>query len=197
MRILVIEDTPHGADAIRSRLVEAGHDVRSCHDPDAEAFPCAGMGGPCPVDEGVDATVVLRSSDGAPTARTAGARCAARADIPLVVAGDVGPGPYAPWTTERCGSEPDDVVAAVEHGTAQPLPRLSGLVQHQVVEALAHRGLETTAATSAVRRRGADLHVVVDPGVGVDDDVASALGVRALAGLDGVRSRCIDVSIRR
>jgi hypothetical protein len=198
MRVLVIDDHHPRAGAAERALREAGHEIRRCHPVDAPAFPCTGMSGTCPVDEGVDAALVMRrvASAASPPAED-GARCAARADVALVMSGAADPNPYAAWTVATVDDSPAAIITAVARGGTDPVPRLSALVSDAAVIALAHRGVATDAVTGEVRRRGADLAVTIDPGVPVDAATASALGVRALAALDGVRASTIDVAVRR
>jgi len=95
MRALLIHDlTPD--DAVAAMLETAGHEVVRCNPPGQTEFPCAGMEGRCPLSAPVDVAVLVHdrpSTDLAPG--EAGAVCALRDGIPLVVAGNHTHSPFA------------------------------------------------------------------------------------------------------
>ena len=126
MQVLMPETSTSGARMAADALREAGHDVHTCHEPDATGFLCTGMhGNPCPLEAfPIDVAVDVRPFPmPMPTLDEDGVRCAARRHIPLVVAGAVAANPFAPWTTVE--SSTIDVVEAVEAAVASPLPDLS------------------------------------------------------------------------
>lgn len=96
--VLLLASGPARLDDVRAQLEDAGHRVVRCHPDGArEAFPCDAVAGRgCPLDgAGVDVALDVRSTAWPePTAWEAGASCARRVGVPLVVAGDTATQPF-------------------------------------------------------------------------------------------------------
>ena len=116
MRILLVGSDGWAVAQAERRL--DGHDVLRCHAEGAPAFPCARFGGGrCPVDDGVEATVLVRgriSHDLQPG--ELGAVCSLRAGVPVVAAGLVEGSPFAELVTATV--EPGGDLAAVAEAVA-------------------------------------------------------------------------------
>lgn len=109
MRVLVLESDPRAATVAGQAVEAAGHEVVRCFAPGVGAFPCRALevGAMCPVDEGVDVALLVRSRPWPkPTALERGGICALRARVPLVVAGHHGLDPWVAWASASIdGSE--------------------------------------------------------------------------------------------
>lgn len=198
MRVLVLESERRAADDAIDRLEAAGHEVVRCHEPAWRAFPCVGMTGTCPVEAGVDVALVVRSREyGLPSPFEDGARCAARAGVPLVVMGDAATNPYEQWTVAHADLR--TVVHAVEEAVHQPLPHLSGLATEVVRDVLTAFGLDPAAGGAEVHRDGSGLWVDVVLAETVDPNVANQAVVRVAAAVRAAQARSprIDVGVRR
>ena len=200
MKVLILEDERGAAAEAVARLEQAGHEISRCHDPDAGAFPCRGMGDglECPLDaEQVDvAVVVRREARSEPTAGEDGARCALRRHIPLVVAGEVAETPYADWAAVvRPGTE--ELAEAVREAASAPLRRHSEAARRSLRAVLEHHGLDATGADATVERTGSDLLVTLYPGVEVDQKEAEMASVRSVGAVRDIDPypRVIDVTI--
>ena len=122
MRVLLVESDPESGRGAEERLVDAGHEVVRCTEPGAATFPCAAVAdGACPLDEPTDAVVATRSRPHPrPTTGEAGVSCALREGVPLVVAGNQGLNPFAPWATAT--TDQDDQLVAAVAGAARSAP---------------------------------------------------------------------------
>jgi hypothetical protein len=195
MRVLVLESERHAADAAITRLEEAGHEVVRCHEPAWRAFPCVGMHGDCPVEEGVDASVVVRNRGyGLPSPFEDGARCAARHGVPIVVVGDAATNPFEAWTAAHTGV--DAVAGAVEAAATGPIPHLSAAATDALHVFLAHEGLEGEARADVHRTGGGltvDLHVAAD----LDRVLAEQAALRVMAAVRRIdtTSPRVDVAL--
>jgi hypothetical protein len=132
LRVLLTEDEAGVAAPARDRLVAAGHEVVQCSARSDSEFPCVALADPasCPLRAGVvDVTLAMRRTGaGTPTRREDGALCAVRNHVPLVVASDGGPDPFATWEAAAVGFDAD-VVAACERAAHRPLPRHSDIAR--------------------------------------------------------------------
>jgi hypothetical protein len=122
------------------------------------------MHGDCPVEDGVDASVVVRNRGyGLPSPFEDGARCAARHGVPIVVIGDAATNPFEAWTAAH--TTVDAVAEAVETASTEPLPHLSATATETLRAFLAQEGLPGDAAAEVRRTAGGltvDLHLVAD-----------------------------------
>jgi hypothetical protein len=183
MQVLMPETSTSGARMAADALREAGHDVHTCHEPDATRFLCTGMhGNPCPLEAfPIDVAVDVRPFPmPMPTLDEDGVRCAARRHIPLVVAGAVAANPFAPWTTVE--SSTVDVVEAIEAAVASPLPDLSARATEVLRGTLERMGVDAQDARVEVRRRAGRLAIRIiacDAGTAPEFDRALArAGIR-------------------
>lgn len=102
MNVLVIESDAHAADEAVAALRAAGHTVKTCFEHGLGDAVCRAMWADdrCPFDdgEGVDVALVVRAHPW-PTSRPRerGVACALRADVPVVVAGQLALDPYDRW----------------------------------------------------------------------------------------------------
>jgi hypothetical protein len=154
MKVLIVEDENGSADEIAHAITDAGHHITTCHDPSAPAFPCDGMGGPCPLEQGVDLVVAVRRSDNQVLSiQEDGARCAARAGIPIVVVGSEENNPYSEWAAATVPlAEASTIVSVIEAVAAAPDARLTETATRALVENLRNAGIDASDATATVRR---------------------------------------------
>jgi hypothetical protein len=194
MRVLVLESERHSADEAIGRLEAAGHEVVRCHEPAWQAFPCVGMQGDCPVEEGVDSAVVVRNRGyGLPSPFEDGARCAARHGVPIVVIGDAATNPFEAWTAAH--TTVDAVSDAVEDAAAKPLPHLSVTATNTLRDFLARE--EIPGAGSATVRRAAggltvDLHLEAD----LDAALVEQAALRVMAAVRRIDSTSPRVDVQ-
>ncbi len=144
MRVLLLaDDEQRFADAF-DHLSRAGHEVVVCHDPGSGsgAWPCAGVEGRCPVDEGVDVTVTLRRGGEPRRATEDGVACSVRHRVPLVVAGDPTGHPFGRWAAAEVAGAGSQLVETVEAVGAAPSSELSALATAAARTAAAQLGLD-------------------------------------------------------
>ena len=79
--VLLTESHPDAGVKAQEELEAAGVRVHRCHEPGSDGFPCSALAGPgCPLEEGVDAVVVVRKNAAThPTALEGGVTCGLRA----------------------------------------------------------------------------------------------------------------------
>jgi hypothetical protein len=102
--VLLIESHRRVADHAAGELRSAGYRVHRCYAPDDQGFPCQAIrpSGRCPIDQGVDVALVVRSGVvPRPTPLEVGVSCAIRAGIPVAEQGTTTLDPFAPWLTHR------------------------------------------------------------------------------------------------
>lgn len=123
MKVLLLHDiTPD--DAYAGALRAAGHDIVRCAPTARAGFPCDADRGKCPLDATVEAAVVVHdrpSTDIAP--HEAGAVCALRDGVPIVLAGSGAHHPFG----DRVGASAAgvaDVAAAVERAATARMAQL-------------------------------------------------------------------------
>lgn len=173
MRILVTETDRHRSNAVGAQLEHDGHTVVRCRDQNDRAFPCRELvePGTCPVEDGVDMVVTVRSHPyPRPTAREDGVVCALRRHIPLVVAGTDALNPFGPWTAGTAGP---DVVAACEAAAAAPLEQHSAIATTEL-----RRQVNDASASAVVHRRDGRIVVTLALPDAVDATAAHRVGVR-------------------
>lgn len=142
MRVLLLADDEERFAAAFEALSRAGHEVVSCHEPGSDAWPCAGIEGQCPVDDGVDVTVTLRHGGEPRRATEDGVACAVRHRIPLVVAGDPTGHPFGRWAAAEVAGAGTKLVETVEAVGAAPSSELSALATAAARTAARQLGLE-------------------------------------------------------
>ncbi|HZJ27086.1 MAG TPA: hypothetical protein VFF40_08780 [Acidimicrobiia bacterium] len=186
MRVLVLESEPRAADTAIDQLEAAGHDVVRCHERDGAAFPCVGLDhhDRCPLNgTPVDVALTVRGDERWTTSELEdGVPCAIRSGVPLVVAGESGGSPYAPWTTATVHG--DDVVSACDWAATAPLTRHSDAATASLRETLARHGVtHAEAAGATVTRSRGRLCVRLTMPDSVAEDVAQLGATRAMAAL--------------
>ncbi|GIH28654.1 hypothetical protein Aph01nite_69640 [Acrocarpospora phusangensis] len=136
MKVLVTESIPAAGTVPGAILALDGHDVAFCHPAGADVgpAPCVGLavGGRCPLrPEVVDLVVDVRPVPGPFTMREAGAMCAVRTGVPLLIAGRPPAGStLAGEAMAVC--EPDELLAACAKAVAPTGP----IVRRAVAEAV-------------------------------------------------------------
>lgn len=201
MRVLVVEEVPGDGIAARRALVDAGHDVATCHD-GGTSFPCRGLGSAdgCPLEgDGVDVALLVRSTAGGqPTTWEDGVRCALRRMVPVAVAGAVEGAPYLDHATVV---EPDleRVVEAAEDAAGRPLAAHGEVARRAFAGVLDAEGLPSEDVGAVVTRDRRHLVVTLLPGQPLTTRVAETASVRvagAVRALDRDPS-VIDVTFAR
>lgn len=197
MRVLVVEHEHDAAAAIIDGLREAGHDAVTCHEAGV-SFPCVGITATCPMQAGVDVTLVVRTPGATePSILEDGVGCSIREHVPVVVAGGVeASNPFAQWTVEFVDADVSGTMAAVVRAGEAPHAELS-----EVASAAARRVLvgavECPTATVYSSKGGFKAIVEIDGSVPDADRsrVATWVLTALRAELDNPKS--IDVSVVR
>ncbi len=174
LRILVTEAEPGTAQVASDELRAAGHEVLTCQEPGAPAFPCAGLRHDhvCPLQAGaIDVTLAVRHTPSAHPARAEdGVLCSLRHHVPVIVAGNTLFDPFEEWETLTI-EHPYDVVDACERVARSPLLRHTQIAANAVMEVLRRHEREDLALLVAVRRQ----HGVLKTEVRGPDDVPRVL----------------------
>jgi hypothetical protein len=193
---VLLPHVPPEAQRAADRLAQAGHRVLTCHEPGEEAFPCSALRGrPCPLDGGVDVAVVARPRGGIqPTPFEDGAVCAARRRVPLVVAGQTSPNPFAAWTAATASLE--SIPEAVAAAATAVSPGHSAVATAAWRAALAARGTPAAGTVEVRRERGRLKARIRSLGLPAGDAEAGAVAVLgALRAFDPGASG-VDVAAR-
>lgn len=172
MQVLLTERASADAATAARALVEAGHVVQHCHDPNDPVHCVADLGGRCPLERDViDVVLAVHAGDD-------GERCGVRHHVPVAVAG-----------------RSDDTVADVTAAAARPLCAHAIAATEVFRRALQTAGLPTDA-TVDVRRRDGFLKVTIEVPFLVPEDVAQRGAVRICQALRAIdtSARGIDVS---
>lgn len=197
MRVLVLEEHEHAADAAEGRLAGAGIDVVRCHQPDDPAFPCAGMpGGPgCPIETTTVDVALTVGPSRSPEAPADGVRCSLRHHIPVVATGHGDAGPWASMV--HTVDDADDLVGAVVHAAEAPLRRHSEVATVELGHVLGRKGIDAAGSTVTVERRTGGLHATLRPVVELPTPVVQAAAVRVAAALRAIddKSSAVDVTV--
>jgi hypothetical protein len=179
-------------------LEAAGHEVLTCHD-GSESVPCHVFENPsrCPIEhERVDAALVVHAAGGATTGYEAGAGCARRARLPMVVYSTEGH-PFGVSMHEVAA----DVVAACERAASGRLEEHEAAALAAVSAApLFHRdGSAAPTIDIEVHRTGDRLHVTVKLPSDVPASADANLADRAVRGVRSFdrSASIIDVTIER
>ncbi|MCB1013673.1 MAG: hypothetical protein KDB10_00955 [Acidimicrobiales bacterium] len=197
MRILVTETHDDAAQPVTRQLLDAGHEVVRCREPDGPAFPCVGLEPHgCPIEGGVDVALTVRTGPPAePTAREDGAVCALRRHVPLVVAGASGPNPFAGWATVTVGD--GDVVAACEAAAAADVARLSEVARAETRRFLEKRGHPVDGVEVRTRRSAHELKVELDLPGGLTGPEADAVAVSVADAVRAAEPTIPVIDVRR
>lgn len=189
MRTLLIESTPRGSAAVAGTLEASGHQVLRCHQVDGPAVPCAGLTDEgCPIEGHGPVDVAIAVHDPAEadaTAREAGATCAVRTGIPLLVVGrDT---PFDRWAdataaptfaADDLASELDSAVGRAIAGAAARRAEPLAAEARRVLEV---EGIDAGEVTVEVTRDGDTAHVLVRTERPVPEQVANTIATRVHA----------------
>ena len=184
MRTLLIEPSSQGTPvpSVADALDAAGHDIVRCHAADSPAFPCAGLTDDgCPIEAHgpIDVAITVRPEGAAaPTADEAGATCAIRTGIPMVVLGGAEQ-PYAPWAASA--SSVDDIPDAVDRAVALIAERRAEPLRAEVVRVLETEGVDAGAIDVQVDRAGDTAHITIRTELEVSEGLANVLATRVHA----------------
>jgi len=185
MEVLVVESEPRAADVMIGQLEALGHQVRRCHEPDAEeqSFPCVGLeSGHCPLEEDeIDVVLTVRGhSHLSPTPLEDGITCALRRKVPIVIAGRTDPNPF-----ERFGVAvaEGDVAGVCEQVASDDRDDYGAVARKALEWTLSFRGLTLDGADVAVKRIGRGVKVVLHLPTGASKRVCSMAAVRVSGAL--------------
>ena len=197
MRVLVSEANPNAADTVALELVAAGHEVVRCHADGAPAFPCTGLAGAgCPVEDGVDVAVTVRTHPrSTPAATEDGVISALRRRVPVVVAGRTLFQPFSGFDVTEVAAE-GDVVATVEGVAADRRPQHEAVAQPLLDEVLQRGGAGGRGRVVVTRSRtGLTVGLLVPPGTSAN--LRSQASVRVVGGVRAYDSAAprIDVTV--
>jgi len=198
MRVLVLENVDGAADAAIAELEANGHRVARCHEPGQPAFPCTELSDPgsCPVENGpIDVALPVRAGTAAPTCLEDGISCARRAHIPIVVAGDTSPNPFARFTAEVVEGVAG-VVDACERAAAAPLPEHSARATGALRATLDAHGVPVEGRAEVTRREGR-LRVVLELPEEVPADVAGTAATRVMGVVRGLDRSALGIDVER
>ena len=183
MRTLLIESTPNAAGSVAGTLDAAGHDVVRCHGEGAPTFPCSGLTAEgCPIEAHgpIDVAIAVHAGAGAePTAREAGATCAARSGIPLVVLGAGDDHPFEAWA-ETC-DDPAQLPQAVDRAIAGIAARRASPLVAEARRVLAVEGVDAGEVRVEIQRDGDTAHILVRTEHALDEAVANRVATRVHA----------------
>lgn len=198
MHVLMPETMSNSARLAAEALSGAGHVIHVCHDTGSAGFACTALhGNPCPLEtEPIDVAVDVRPfASPTPLPTEDGVFCAARRQVPLVVAGATTANPFRRWTTaEYPGPE---VVEAVEVAAASTLPMLSARATKVLRRGLDRLGVPAGDARAEVRREAGRLRITIVPDRPVDRETLRRIAVRVHQEMRSVDSFTfgVDVSI--
>lgn len=170
-------------------LEAAGHQVLRCHHVDGPAVPCAGLTSEgCPIEAHgpVDVAIAVHDrADAEATAREAGATCAVRVGIPLLVVGH--DTPFDRWAdaitspTFAADDLAADLPAAVDRAIAGAAARRAEPLAAEARRVLEVEGVDAGAVEVEVTRDGDTAHIVVRTERPVPDHVANTIATRVHA----------------
>jgi hypothetical protein len=197
--VLLIESSPGAADHAAMALADAGHHTHRCYGPDERGFPCRGARDPalCPLDEGIDVTVLVRPRlTPRPTPLETGVSCALRARIPLVEKGTETLDPFAPWVRARVAPDAGgDVVDACVEAAETAHDQLVDRIRRRTLRTLAVAGASPGPLGCVVERRGRVLRVeLFGPQVGKAVEHAVAVRIADAVRTEGLRHTTLDIS---
>ncbi|MDW3218163.1 MAG: hypothetical protein R8F63_06075 [Acidimicrobiales bacterium] len=158
MRILLMTQNDDQFLEAAVPLRRRGHEVVGCHDEGAaeSRWPCVAVESTCPLDEGVDAAVVLSRCEHRPEE---GVSCAVRHRVPLVVGGPT-PVSLLSYADVVLDDIDDTLADVVETAVTQPHALLSTAATDAVAAVAEQAGVDGDVHAVVFRRRR-DLDVVV------------------------------------
>jgi len=158
MRVLVVESHLGASQRLKDQLERRGHEVLTCHADEKERRGCRAVDPDqgCPIDAASVAVAVDVRRSYHPDVRPLeqGAVCAARARVPLVVAGTATDSPLESWATSIVVGDVPAIVEAVEavDGSIAPM-------HQKVVDEALDVQLPGEGATAIVRRGPNLIHI--------------------------------------
>jgi len=201
LNVMVLESDSGAADEVKRELANAGHEVLSCHDPGAPAFPCRGIEdqSTCPLrSHAVDLALTVRTQHRSqPTPQEDGVRCALMHRVPLVVMGPAVFDPYEEFQTRiiRAG---DDVVAVCEEVAASELPRHSRVATEALRASRNPTPALADARVAVTRRHGSLLaHVIGIDALTPREQDAAIVRMKAKLREYDSSARGVDVTCER
>jgi hypothetical protein len=182
--VLLTESHPDAGVKAQEELEAAGVRVHRCHEPGSDGFPCSALAGPgCPLEEGVDAVVVVRKNAAThPTALEGGVTCGLRAGVPVVSFGPALLDPFNRWVSVRAG---DDLAESCRWAVDGWVGDLRRDTADRCTSLLATMGCEPGDLELQAQRSGRDLLLRVTLPVEVPAAARESIAVRVL---DAVRA---------
>jgi hypothetical protein len=207
MRVLVIETQDRDADAAVESLRDAGHSVTFCHEPGAGSLDCNGMPGRpgCPLDHGgIDVAVLGRSSPAAigwspsadPTAREAGAGCARRHRIPVVITSKVPTTKPPAWATDVVDPDDPSLVERVRDAARRGRAPLVEAAEAAARAVLDGAGLASAPVVGRVVREDRRMRVSIDVAAELDVRLREAIGVRVAGAIRNLETATPSIDVQ-
>ncbi len=203
MRVLIIEQEPGVGDRVAADLLNAGHGVSRCHEPDATAFACKGMAGEdsCPLEhDSIDLAVVARGAAGGTAAeKEAGVRCAVRRRVPVMVVGSAQGASFDGWTTDVVAADHEHLVERAVAAAALSLVPFAETAEQAATQVLAKVGVPASAISASVVRDGQRMKVTVAVEADLDAAHREMIGVRVAGAIRQMDpwTATIDVKVCR
>lgn len=197
MHVMMPQVSSPAAVEAAERLEAAGHRVHACHEPHDHGFACIALRGrDCPLEAfPVDVVVDVRpTNDAHPSAAEDGAICGARRRIPLVVAGENTPNPFAPWTAAEI--EGADVVPAVETASALSMAAHASIATDMLRDAIAVHGAASQSSSAEVHRVAGRLKVTLRATPPLDHETSRVAAVHVTQALRAYDPWCAGIDVR-
>lgn len=198
MRVLLVDDDGDATVPLVDALTDAGIEVARCHEPGRPSFPCKGLDShhECPLDESAISAVVARSGEpGDLDAEVgAGASCALRQYVPLVLIGDREHSPLSPFAASFA-DDPSEVVDAVQAAVAAPLPRHEETARTMFRQVLDLHDLYDVLASARVTRDGRGVRVTLRASESIPSTVAEVACVRVAGAIRAIDTSSANVSV--
>jgi hypothetical protein len=203
MRVLVIEDRDQEAQAAVDALREAGHEVSYCHEPGDGALDCNGMPdrAGCPLDHGgIDVAVLGRTplvgDADQTTTGEAGAGCAKRHRVPVVITGKPGTTTAPPWAADIVPADHPDLVDRIDAAARQGRLHLVEAAEGAARAVLDGAGMSATPLVGRVVREDRRLRVTIDVAGELDDRLRETIGVRVVGAVRAIETATPSVDVQ-
>ena len=188
MKFLVLSSDSVTGSVTDFGLVEAGHQIVRCRDVGVPAFSCRGIEtGDCPLDNGdVDAALLVGGGDPeiGNGVGEAGARCALRRHVPLVVAGLEVDSPLNSWASVvLAGVGAENVATTLERAARAPSAMHGSVAAGAFAGVLEAHGLDAGVADAVVIRTGGSLSVELRPTAVVAPEILEIAAIRVAGAL--------------